>query len=295
MTNKIDRKYYVWIWLGLLFASFASNVYPIYLSVLELIGTGASRLSLATSILLDVFSYGVVPMGVTFLFALVTWYICVRRHVNYISRADFCYWVMIFVAGVKLLGGLIDCFAILEPNVYVVTSTLYTVTVLPAAMLTMYFCVFKRLYKLNPVERANSFSMYSIVFMVVLGLAVFSENLTIVSLSANSQLTQEVVAYLRELGYAVNSLTAPIQVYSSIAAICVYVAYLVADIVVASRFKKQAREYRSSDTREDYLRKHPEDQRNFAYEQRNDTADTFAEFEKEHTKKKENVFDEFDI
>ncbi|UKI21046.1 MAG: hypothetical protein L6V83_05610 [Christensenella sp.] len=268
-----------------------------YCDINALVIAGKSGVAAATQILLDVFSYGLVPMAVTFLLALVMWYICARRHANYISRNDFCYWVMIFVAAVRLLGGVIDCFAVLEPAIYVVTSTVYTVTALPAAMLIMYFCVFRKFYNFNPVERANSFTLYSIVFMVVLGLSVLSQNLTIVSIGASTDVAAELIAYLREMGYVVDYLTAPIQVYSSIVAICIYFAYLIADIVIAAMLKKQASEFRNTDTREDYLRKHPEDQRQYGYTQRNDTGDTFGEFEKQHVKKKddEHVFDEFDI
>lgn len=297
MKNKIDKKYYVWIWLGLLFASFVGNVYPLYCDINALVVAGKSGVAAATQILLDVFSYGLVPMAGTFLLALVMWYICACRHANYISRNDFCYWVMIFVAAERLLGGVIDCFAVLEPAIYVVTSTVYTVTALPAAMLIMYFCVFRKFYNFNPVERANSFTLYSIVFMVVLGLWVLYNNLTIVSIGASTDVAAELIAYLREMGYVVDYLTAPIQVYSSIVAICIYFAYLIADIVIAALLKKQASEFRDTDTREDYLRKHPEDQRQYGYTQRNDTGDTFGEFEKQHVKKKddEHVFDEFDI
>lgn len=299
MKNKIDKKYFVWIWLGLLFATFFSNIYPIYNELTKMVGVGMSGVQVATQVLLGIFSYGLVPMAVTFLLALVMWYICARRHSNYISRTDFCGWVMMFVAAVRLVNGIIDCFAILQPAVYVVTSTLYTVTALPAAMLVMFFCVFKKIYNLNPVERSNSFTVYSVVFMLVLGLSVLSENLTIVSIGANTNVTQELVAYLKEMGYYVDYLTAPVQVYSSIVAICVYFAYLIADIVIATLLKKQAAQYRGADTREDYFKKHPEDQRQSGYTQRNDTGDTFAEFEHQHVKKKEkddqHVFDEFDI
>lgn len=239
MKNKIDKKYFVWIWLGLLFATFFSNIYPIYNELTKMVGVGMSGVQVATQVLLGIFSYGLVPMAVTFLLALVMWYICARRHSNYISRTDFCGWVMMFVAAVRLVNGIIDCFAILQPAVYVVTSTLYTVTALPAAMLVMFFCVFKKIYNLNPVERSNSFTVYSVVFMLVLGLSVLSENLTIVSIGANTNVTQELVAYLKEMGYYVDYLTAPVQVYSSIVAICVYFAYLIADIVVATLLKNK--------------------------------------------------------
>ena len=100
------------------------------------------------------------------------------------------------------------------------------------------------------------------------------------------------------MGYSVNALTSTIQVYSSISAIVIYIAYLIADIVIASLMKKSASEYQDGDTREAFFAKHPGARAGAPYTRRDDVDSTFEEFEKQHTDKKDDddhVFDEFDI
>ena len=81
MQNKIDKKYYVWIWLGLIFATFVRNVFPIYSQINGMLAE-ASRLSTLSGVFSIVFSYGLIPAAVTFLLALILYYITARRHVN---------------------------------------------------------------------------------------------------------------------------------------------------------------------------------------------------------------------
>lgn len=295
MQNKINKKYYVWIWLGLIFASYVRNIYSIYSDISDLVGT-ASRVQAVSETFFIIFDYGVIPALVTFVCSLITYYIMARRHSNYISRNDFCYSVMTFVAAERVVAGVIDAFSILSLPMHIVTATVLDVLLLPGAMLAMYF-VLAKAYKFNPVEKRNSFTVLSIVFMIVLGLSVFGNNFTIVALGSNSEVSQELIDYLRQMGYEVSSLTTSVQVYSSVSAIVIYVAYLIADIVIATLLKKNASEYQDDDTREAYFARHPKESNRAPYEMREDVDSTFDEFEKQHTDKKDNdhVFDEFDI
>ena len=304
MQNKIDKKYYVWIWLGLIFATFVRNIYPIYLDIESMIAE-ASRLSTLSGVFSIVFSYGLVPAVVTFLLALILYYIVARRHANYVSRNDFCYWTMIFTAAPRLVVGIIESFAILNANVYVVTSTVLDTLLLPASYLLMFLWIFAKKYKLNPVEKRNSFAILATIFMVFYGISVLGENLAIVSIGADKELASEIADTLSQLGYIVGEITTPIQTVSSAIAICVFLAYLVAVIVLSVLFRKQADEFRDTDTREQYFEKHPA---GYGYDRRDDVSDTFDEFERRHVHKKDdsnddsdhtpgggNVFDEFDI
>jgi len=296
MQNKIDRKYYVWIWLGLIFATYIRNVYGIYEDVNALIGE-ASRTQVVADVFIMIFSYGIVPALITFVCALVVYYITARRHSNYVSRNDFCYIVMTFVAGERAVAGFIDAFSILSVEMHIVTSTVLDVLLLPGAMMLMYFLMAKY-YKFNVVEKRNSFTVLSVIFFVVLGLSVFGNNFTIVSLGSNGEYSQALIEYLHELGYSVDALTSSIQVYSSISAIVIYLAYLVADIVLASLMKKNAAEYQDEDTREEFFARHPGARGGAPYTRRDDVESTFEDFENSHTNKKkddDHVFDEFDI
>lgn len=302
MQNKIDKKYYVWIWLGLIFATFVRNIFPIYMQIGDML-TEASRLNTLSGVFSIIFSYGLVPAAVTFLLALILYYIIARRHVNYVSRNDFCYWVMIFTAVPRVIVGIVESFAILNPNVYVFTSTVLDALLLPASYLTMFLWIFAKKYKLNPVEKRNSFATLSTIYMIFYGIGVLGENLTIVALGANKELASELADYLSQLGYIVGTISTPLQTVCSAIAICVFIAYLVVVIVLAILFRKQSDEFRNEDTRDAYFEKHPG---GYGYERRDDVGDTFDEFERKHVHKKDdsdddhtsgggNVFDEFDI
>lgn len=299
MQNKIEKKYYVWIWLGLIFATFVRNIFPIYSEINNMLGE-ASKLATLQGVLSIVFSYGLIPAVVTFVLALILYYITARRHANYISRNDFCYWVMIFTAVPRAIAGIIESFAILNANVYVFGSTVLDALLLPASYLTMFLWIFAKKYKLNPVEKRNSFSVLSTVYMVFYGIGVLGTNLAIVALGTDKELASEVAEYLRQFGYIVNTISSPLQTISSAIAICVFIAYLIAVIVIGILFRKKSEEFRNEDTRDAYFEKHPN---SYVYDRRDDVSDTFDEFERKHVHKKDdsdksdggNVFDEFDI
>ncbi len=299
MQNKIEKKYYVWIWLGLIFATFVRNIFPIYSEINNMLGE-ASKLATLQGVLSIVFSYGLIPAVVTFVLALILYYITARRHANYISRNDFCYWVMIFTAVPRAIAGIIESFAILNANVYVFGSTVLDALLLPASYLTMFLWIFAKKYKLNPVEKRNSFSVLSTVYMVFYGIGVLGTNLAIVALGTDTELASEVAEYLRQFGYIVNTISSPLQTISSAIAICVFIAYLIAVIVIGILFRKKSEEFRNEDTRDAYFEKHPN---SYGYDRRDDVSDTFDEFERKHVHKKDdsdksdggNVFDEFDI
>lgn len=299
MQNKIEKKYYVWIWLGLIFATFVRNIFPIYSEINNMLGE-ASKIATLQGVLSIVFSYGLIPAVVTFVLALILYYITARRHANYISRNDFCYWVMIFTAVPRAIAGIIESFAILNANVYVFGSTVLDALLLPASYLTMFLWIFAKKYKLNPVEKRNSFSVLSTVYMVFYGIGVLGTNLAIVALGTDKELASEVAEYLRQFGYIVNTISSPLQTISSAIAICVFIAYLIAVIVIGILFRKKSEEFRNEDTRDAYFEKHPN---SYGYDRRDDVSDTFDEFERKHVHKKDdsdksdggNVFDEFDI
>lgn len=299
MQNKIEKKYYVWIWLGLIFATFVRNIFPIYSEINNMLGE-ASKLATLQGVLSIVFSYGLIPAVVTFVLALILYYITARRHANYIGRNDFCYWVMIFTAVPRAIAGVIESFAILNANVYVFGSTVLDALLLPASYLTMFLWIFAKKYKLNPVEKRNSFSVLSTVYMVFYGIGELGTNLAIVALGTDKELASEVAEYLRQFGYIVNTISSPLQTISSAIAICVFIAYLIAVIVIGILFRKKSEEFRNEDTRDAYFEKHPN---SYGYDRRDDVSDTFDEFERKHVHKKDdsdksdggNVFDEFDI
>ena len=185
-ANKVNKKFFVWIWLALVLACFMRNAFNIYASVVGI--EEPSRIGIFIEVIRIIFAYGAIPAVVTFVCALVVWQIGFSRFVRCVSRNDFCYIVMAFTAAVRFLVGIIEIFSILDPNVYAFTSSVLDFVLLTAAMLVMFFCVLCRNYHFNPVEKYNAFKLWSIIYMVVAGLLVFVENIAIALLFDGSAL-----------------------------------------------------------------------------------------------------------
>lgn len=292
IENKLNKKYYVWIWIGLFVASLVRNIYPIYNSALALAGAGRSMI--AVNVLYFLFLFGIVPVAVCVICAWVMYAIAFRRYLRFISRNDFCHYVMAFTAVSFMLMGFIEAFAILEPNVYAFTNSLFGVTIQFGAMIALFFAVIVKKYNPNPVEKARSFRLWFVIYLVLLGLEVFSENGLVIA-ACTQPLDNNVVQILEESGYKL--VVSELQMYVSIAAIILYVVDVIVVVVINVRFQNEARSYQNPETREEYMQKHS---RRYGYDVRDDVHDTYGdEFEntqnKNASKDKENVFDEFDI
>lgn len=263
MQNKLDKKYYVWIWLGLVFASFVRNIYSIYSDIAYDIANSYTKALLLYDVIMMIISYGLLPVVITFVEALVLYYITARRHSNYISRNDFCYWIMLFTIGPHVLIGIIECFAILNPTVYVVTQFVLNPLVYPLVYLLMFIFIFDKQYHLNPVERNNSFSILATIYMVFYGIEYFFGNITIVSLGSDSETYNSVMSELSSMfDVSFMTLSDPLIICSAIA-ICIFFAYLITVIVLGVYYKKQAQAFRNEDTRDGYYQAHPEINRGY--------------------------------
>lgn len=303
MQNKIDKKYYVWIWLGLVFACFVRNVFSIYGDISAMIEGHYVAAAVLSNVISMLISYGLAPTLVTFVLALITYYIGARRHSNYVSRNDFCYWVMIFTIAPHVLIGIVECFAILNLNVYLVTSIVLEAVLYPLSYLLMFIFIFAKRYNFNPVEKSNSFSILSTVYMVLYGIGTLGGNVSIMSYGSNQDAYNEIMQEFSQMfGTDLTMQVSDAMMICSSIAVCVFFAYLVTVIVLGVHYKKEANEFRSEDTRDRYYQAHPDFNR--AYQHRDDVSDTFEEFEKAHVHNadscdddddNDNVFDEFDI
>lgn len=288
-NGKLNRKYYPIIWIALLIACFVRNAYQMYVDVVTSDIHGS--LTVFLIVLRYLLTYGIVPMAVVVLCAFVVWHAGAFRYVRYIPRADFCYLVMAATAVVKFFVGIIEVFSILEPGIYTVTSTVLEFTLLTIMMFLLFFFVISKQYNFNPVEKYNAFKMWSIIYMVVLGLSVLSQNALYLSAVDNSELSLSIWAIMREMGYSVY--ISGLQVGASIAAICIYFAFVIAAIVLGEIMRKKADLFRNPETRGEFYDQYD----NRGYKIRNDADRVFneANVNTEKSKQDENVFDEFDI
>ncbi len=297
VEDKLNKKYYVWIWLGLIFSSAVRNVYQIYLSIVAM--SGLNSASLALGIFRVIAIETLIPVVICILASYVIYYIGARRYVRCISRRDFCYWVMIFVSVTNMIMGVIEAFAILDYRVAIFCDSLFDVTLMFGAMMLLYFLVFVRRYNLNPVERERTFKFWVMPYTVVLAVyTIFGHGS--VMLVYTEGLVPELQQMLAEYGYAY-VFTAE-QIYASITALVFSVVDLVVMLSIMGYNKKLADGYRDPETREDYMRTHERQ----AYNIRDDVTNTFGEdfdyngsegnpSSNDRTGGKDNVFDEFDL
>ncbi len=293
MTNKINSKYNVLFWLGLIFSCLIRNASGIYMefSTME----NPSPATIAVQVVLTLLLTGVLNAAITYFIAFIAHMIGARRYVGCISRYDFTSLVMIAVIASNVLLGIVDLFSLLGVPIGQFTASFgYLVTL--AALLLVYFLVIVKKYNLNPVEKYNSFKLWFTFFLVYVGLAIVLEDfakLIILDLGTMPEVSEMVGELLYMYGdvFVLNVYTQGI----AIASICIYAVIVIAFVVLVQVFKKQASSYRSPEGRTHYNQTH----QNRPYQQRTD-LNPFEEFTKNSSSTDDSsgddkVFDEFDI
>ena len=291
--GKINRKYFALIWVALVLAYLMFGVYDIYSYVTQI--SDVTRLTVIIAILRSLFFDGIIPAVFVFVYSLIVYRIGYSRYVRCISRNDFCYTIMAVTAVVKFFVGIIQAFAILEPNVQVFTGYLLDFALMTGAMIATFFFIFAKQYRFNPVEKRNAFGMWMTVYMVFAGLGVIGQSGIVLILSDGSELANSLLTLLYYNGYDIYVNDFSIAV--SITAICIYVAYLVLVIVLGEKMRKDAEKFRNPETRGDYYAQYD----NRAYTVRNDSDRVFGSDGLDYAqgqqlpKQDEHVFDEFDL
>lgn len=301
VPNKLDRKYYVWIWVCLVFASFIRNIYPIYNSFIGIEVGSAS--ALVINIVYILFVCGLIPTFLCYLCSSIVYSFGFRRYVRLISRNDFIYWVMIFTASARAFMGIIDAFSILEPNIYVITSSMLDVTVLTFALYMMYFFVFVPKYNFNPVEKFNSFSYWSMLYFIFLGVITIVPSVMMLLLSDGSVTSSQLLELLKQY-YGLTYTIGELQIIGSSITLAVYTVYVIATIVISEILRKKARDYRHPEKCEEnifasaFQNNHSKNDNRNSHPFGEDGSDVDSDLgsqSKKHHGKDDKVFDEFDI
>lgn len=286
-NNKLNSKYYPWIWVGLVFSTIVDSMYELYLTFSSM--QFESRTEAVLSVLDPIVTIGI-RVGLCFLIAYLLYTFAFRRHARAISPNDFIYLVMLFTAIARFINGIIGVFAILLPKMYTLSAELFPYALHAAAMLTLFLAVFKRLYKLNPVETYNCFRSYFTLYCIGLGVLMLSNSSVVLMLSDGSAFSAQILATLYENGYTID--LSPFAQGVAIATICLYVAYVISIIVLGEIFRSRAAKFRDPQTRENYYQSHP--QKN-TYSPRNDVNESFPDVFGDGDGGDDNVFDEFDL
>ncbi len=298
--NLLNKKYYPLIWVVLVIASLIANIYSIYLSFIEL-ETVTIR-EIIINIFRALFIEGAMPAVWCFVFAIVVYSIGARRYYGVISRNDFVYIVMAFTAVARIICGVIECFCILEPRIYVITSSMLSFVVLTIAYALMYFLVIDKRYKMNPIERFGAFSTWAGVYLLFIGISVIVLNTVYLLVFNDEQLLELVNEALVEIAGIV-LVKDSLQIVASAIALSLYGVIVIVAVVIGEIMRNKAKHYQAPETRGDYFDNNP----NRPYEMRNDTNDIYGfdpnQNQSDDPNKKDgddnnsggNVFDEFDI
>ncbi len=288
VPNKLDKKYHVPILLGLFFATLVCNFYDIYSTCALLAASAAdmTRLNIVITVLEMLFGDVIVPTLLCMLFAFIVYHFGFMRYVRCISRSDFMYFVMLFIAGSRLLMGFIGIFGLLNENVLFCTTGFLSTLFNGAAMLVMFFVVFKRVYRFNPAEEYNAFRSWAMWFMIGGGIKAILGNGAVLILMDTPELLSEM--FNVDITANLTMLTA-----GCVTGMAVYVAYLVAIIVLGELLKKKAHLFLDPATRGSYYDVHTD----APYTVRTDAADVFGNERPDGSDNNDDdkVFDEFDI
>ncbi len=269
--NLIDRKYYPIIWLSLIFASLVASVYSIYTSFVNM--EDVTRTSVIIAIFRIIIDGGMSAVW-CFVFAMVAYMVGARRYVSVVPRNDFIYTVMAFTAAARMLIGIVDAFCILVPRMYVITSSMLDLIVLTVAYAIMFFAVFDRRYKFNPVERYNAFSTWAMVYFILIGLSVVLMNALYLIVFEDDALLKTVNDYLADFAGIV-IVKDSWQTVASAVALSLYGAFVIVAVIIGEVMRRKAKNFRAPETRGEYFDANPND----PYSMRDDVSGTYDEFQ----------------
>ncbi len=232
----ISKKWYAIIWILLIVASLFRNVYTLVEDI-QYVAHGSTA-----TILLEII-YSLLEGGVSallcYLCAIIVFSMSKKRGFVYCHRNDFVYFVMMFTAVARFIVGLVEVFALLEPTIYYYTALMGDVTVLPGALLAMYFLVLKPRF-MNDRTAYDVFVLYGSTYFIVQGIITALYSSVYISVASDSEFG-EIVRSL--LGIAEDGGDARHLYIASIIALAMFGAWLVSAIAAGIVLRIKAKEF----------------------------------------------------
>lgn len=234
--NRIDKKYFGWIWLLIFVASLIRYSYQLYVGYLT--GVATAR-EIIFSTFFNLVLYGLIPAWLCYCSASIFWTMSARRGYRSVPRNDFIYTTMLFTSAARVLMGVIELFAVLDSRLYTYTSVLLDVTVLSAALYVMYFTVLAK--RMNPKEKNDVFNLYSSTYLLFQGLHTGVPCVVYFLMSGGTVMSDEIaeIINLYDVDMTVDSST----ITACIIALCVLAAYVIATVILSAVLTKKAKEY----------------------------------------------------
>ncbi len=236
-ADKLNKKWYPLIWIALILSSFMRRAYGFYVTYSSV---SIVNRTVLTDIFTDIIFSGFLPAVLCYLCASILLSFAYRRRNIFISRNDFVYIAMIFTAAARFLMGFIEVFAIVEPAVYSFTFLLLDVSVLTALMFAMYFGVLVPKYKMNDRVAYEVFSLFATVYLIVLGLNTVVPALGVIMLHKGGGNIEQIAAIFEQYYVNLYSLVDENMYIGALVSICVYGAWIIASLTLASVMHRRA-------------------------------------------------------
>lgn len=247
MKPIIDKKYYAWIWVGLLIASVVRSSYLLYADIVSIMNDPeqANAISIIVNVIVYSLAYAIVPAVLCYFCASIVYGFGARRRFVSIHRNDFIYLTMLYTAGARLLMGVIEAFAILDATVFDYTSVLLDVTVLSAAVYIMFFRYVAP--ALKPQDRRNIFGVYSMTYLICQAV---HTGIPCLAYFIGAAISKSNVDLSTFEGYVDVQALYEFNVHAVIAsvlAIVILIGFVVFSVVKSRQFEKEAKDYHDDD------------------------------------------------
>ena len=163
--QKVNPKFYPLIWIALIFATLFMNVYAMTTTYSSGDLKGAV---LITQLLFDVIGNGLLPCAILYLIASLFYRSLAKRGLLQIPRKDFIYITMLFIAGARVVVGIVRIFSFIDPMLEYYTLLYLDVLVQTVALYLEFFLVLAPKY-LNPVQASAHFHGLSKIYTILVG------------------------------------------------------------------------------------------------------------------------------
>lgn len=277
--DRIEKKYYAWIWIALIIVSLFQNAVSIYYEILAIGDVNAGEIIIR--VLFAIINYGLLPTALCALIGMMFNNMLYRRGIVMCSRNDFVYWAMIFTGTAKFLIGFINCFGILNDTL-VVYSFMFVDELLVTVFVYLMGTVFMHSYYGASYKKIYyALQTLAPVYWTFLGIFMLSGPISSLIVSSDANMT-ETFLELISMSFGTDVELNGHSMYASITAICLFVVMLIAHFLIAHALKLKAA--KCTDDEDDTIH----------FDGPGSDGSPFDEYGN-NNHDDENVFDEFDM
>lgn len=238
VQNKINRKYFPLIWVGLIAASFINALFVI----MDDLGQSVGVKEIVVNALIEILYEGLLPAWLCYCSASIFSSLAIRRGLREVSHSDFIHYTMIFTAAARLVMGIVKICAIASYSVYVYATYICDVTVLSTALYVMFFVVLYPRFS-NPVDGRNAFKLWSSAYLVCQGVHTLFPCVSNFLMKDNGALAERIQRIYENSGIDYDVMVTDDMYIASIIAVSVFVALLIATVVLCAVLDKKAKNF----------------------------------------------------